>query len=56
MEQLFGEEHTTGLRDGNRGGSQVAAEETAELAFADFQALSEGRDITVIERASFDEL
>jgi hypothetical protein len=54
MEQLLGEEDAAGLRDGDGGGTDVLAEKTAEVAFADFETLGERGDIAVVEGSAFD--
>jgi len=42
MDELFGQQYATGLRDRNRSGSQVATKKTAELALTNLKPSSQG--------------
>jgi hypothetical protein len=55
MDQLLGQQDATGLCDGDGRGAHVLAEKAPELAIANLQSIGKRRDISAIERSTFNQ-
>ena len=56
MDELLGEQHTTRLRHGDRGCSNVSAKKAAELPLANLKSLGQRCDVSAVEGSALDEL
>ena len=55
VNELFGEQHATCLRNRDRRGAEMLVEQPTQLALTDAKASGERIDVRIIERAVFDQ-
>ncbi len=56
MDELLGEQHAAGLRNGDGRGPDVTPEQTAQLPLADLEPGGEGGDVCLVQGPALNQL